>query len=205
MTDTTPATRLREATREAHRRVESVPAMRRLLSSSLDRDGLRATLARIHGFLDPLETRLALYPDVAAIGFRPRAALLRTDLAALGWAATDIADLPRGGPPDWVDRPAAALGAAYVLEGSRAGAPTIHLRLTATLGASDPAAGGLSYFGDLAGLGEGGLADLRRALDAWFARRPPADLACAVDSAVRTFDRLYQWMLDKNVWVASEP
>ncbi len=189
-----PSEAFRAATREPHRRIETVPAMRCLLSSGLDRDAYRATLARLLGLLDPLETQLAGFGDVSAIGGRPRGPLLRRDLAALGMANRDIDALPRAAPPDWITDAPMAIGAAYVFEGARGGAPMILDRLFETLRLTPET--GLGYFADLADPSRGGVSSVRASLDDWFAGRPDGDLADAIDSAVRTFESLHQWMLD---------
>jgi len=111
---------LRDATSVQHRDVETLlPAS----WSTLGRDGYGAYLARVAGFHLPVEASVFAAQDWSALGLpeaaaRPRAPLLRADLAALG---IDAAALPRATALPDVRGLGRALGALYVLEGSTLG------------------------------------------------------------------------------------
>ena len=111
---------LRDATTAQHRAVEALlPAS----WSALGREGYRAYLARLAGFHLPVETSVFAAHDWDALGLpqaaaRPRASLLRADLAALG---VDAGSLPYLTALPALQAPGRALGALYVLEGSTLG------------------------------------------------------------------------------------
>ncbi len=99
-------------------------------------------LARMAGFVAPLEEALAACPGLEAhvpdLRERLKARALQEDLLALG--ATP-ATLPRCQLLPPVATPAAALGALYVLEGSTLGAQQIRRHLQAHLPAAVARAG----------------------------------------------------------------
>lgn len=177
---------LREATSSQHRAVEALlpPSW-----STLGREGYRSYLERMAGFHLPLEERVFAGHDWTSLGLpaaaeRPRAALLRADLAALGLDANGLSratDLPD------VRDLGRALGVLYVLEGSTLGGqvlarevirgapgvPTTFLR-----GAGDAGARWRSFVGFAESLVAG-----RAALSAQ-----------AVDGAVEAFASLVTWL-----------
>lgn len=110
---------LREGTADLHAVLDAaVP----LGHPGLDRAAYAAHLARMWGYLAPLEARMAAVPGLAEalpdLDARWRAPWLAADLTALG---LDPAALPRCPTlPALPDLPA-ALGCAYVLEGSTLG------------------------------------------------------------------------------------
>lgn len=123
---------LRDATAGHHREVERLlPAF-----DALPRAGYAAHLAALAGFHLPLEQRLFAAHDWVGLGLpdaasRPRAALLEADLRALG---VDPAALPRcAALPDVSGLPR-ALGAMYVLEGSRLGGQVLARQVARTAG-----------------------------------------------------------------------
>ena len=117
---------LRRLTSEAHRRTETA-----VLATGLFDSRVRYAdyLARLLPFYRAIEPRLAelLSPrespafEALAIERRQKAPLLARDLARLGRGAP-IAPGPSGVVVPTVRTPAAALGAAYVLEGKTLGA-----------------------------------------------------------------------------------
>jgi heme oxygenase len=145
--DRSPRDSLRHATDAAHRRLHEHREFAALLRGDLSRTSYRRLLFGLLGLHAPIEQRLAphdAHPWLAwrAAGGTPRSRRLRHDLAALGVddAAIDAAPeagalLPR------LDDPAAALGCAWVIEGSALGAKVMAARLDTMLGADAAACG----------------------------------------------------------------
>jgi len=139
--------RLRLGTAAAHARIETIPALARLLAPDLGTADYVAVLRAMHAFLAGIEPAvaraLAAWPDAAALldGARPRA--LAEDLAWFGAAAPPPID-----PPALPDTEA-ALGALYVIEGSGLGARVIARHLADTLGVA-PGVGASFYGGQSA-------------------------------------------------------
>jgi len=178
---------LRDATGVRHREVETLLPP---VWSALGRAGYATYLSRLAGFQLPLEERLFAAHDWAALGLpdaatRPRGALLRADLAALG---VDAGSLPRATALPDVQDFGRALGVLYVLEGSTlggqvlarevargaAGAPTSFLN-----GAGDDTATRWTSFGRFA--------------EAQATRAPRLE-AQAVAAATETFAALAAWL-----------
>jgi heme oxygenase len=139
--------RLRRGTSATHARIETIPALARLLAPGLGTADYVAVLRAMHAFLAGIEPAvaraLATWPDAAALldGSRPRA--LAEDLAWFGATTPPPID-----PPALPDTEA-ALGALYVIEGSGLGARVIARHLADTLGVS-PGAGASFYGGQSA-------------------------------------------------------
>jgi heme oxygenase len=139
--------RLRRGTSETHARIETVPALARLLAPDLGTADYVTVLRAMHAFLAGIEPAvaraLAARPDAAALldGSRPRA--LAEDLAWYGAAAPPPIDAPALSDTE------AALGALYVIEGSGLGARVIARHLADTLGVA-PGAGASFYGGQSA-------------------------------------------------------
>ncbi len=138
--------RLRAGTRDAHARIETVPALARLLAEDLTQAEYVAVLAHMHGFLAALEPAVAAVlarprPDAAALLDGGRLRALADDLDWFGAASQPLLDtLPALAGPD------AALGALYVIEGSGLGGRVIARHLADSLGVA-PGAGGSFYCG----------------------------------------------------------
>lgn len=118
---------LREATAQAHARVEALPHMPALAAGTLDRARYAQVLGCHLAVLAPWECTNAPWLDtLAAHGwpYRRRAAALRHDLAALE-ASTPMA--PQPAPP--ADDPARAWGMLYVVEGALLGGRIIARQL----------------------------------------------------------------------------
>jgi heme oxygenase len=178
---------LRTATAPAHRALEAHPVMA-ALAGAPDRATLAEALWRQAGWYAAIEPAIesalgdAAPADMAARRKRP---LLDRDLAALG---LDPASVPVCRMVPRLDGPAAALGAAYVLEGATLGGAILSRRLAAALGPDAP-----GHFFDPYGTGRGArwrafLDHLERHLD------HPAHRRTAADAAVRTFDSLRSWL-----------
>ncbi len=135
---------LRAETRDAHARIETVPALSRLLSPALTRAEYATILQYMHAYLVHMEPAIAAaleaFPTAVALldGSRPRA--LAEDLA---WLAVPPITPPRLPTPDCAE---AAFGALYVIEGSGLGGRVIARHLADHL-AIGPGAGGNFYGG----------------------------------------------------------
>lgn len=129
---------LRAATRDSHRQLEDGLQIEARLA---DRKRYRALLAGFLGMHEPLEARLAQCRDLGHLGYhmaeRTKIPALRRDLAALGMSETEINALPRFQASAFPNA-GAALGTAYVLEGSTLGGQSI-TRLIADGGHDVPA------------------------------------------------------------------
>jgi heme oxygenase (biliverdin-IX-beta and delta-forming) len=131
--------RLREATAEAHRRVEASMALTERCS---DRASYSALLADLLGLYAPIEAGLAavewggLGIDVAQ---RAKAPWLRADLMALGHSSRDIAALPSATQLPSILCPADAFGVFYVLEGATLGGQLILRQIIPSLGVTENA------------------------------------------------------------------
>ncbi len=125
-TSLNPRFALRDATSESHEAVDSVFSGFDLKDRAGYRRFLRAQAAAfvpVEGALDAAGVA-ALVPDWDE---RRRAPLLLADLADLGGEDADFV------APPAIDSPAAALGAAYVLEGSRMGGQLLRRDLPADM------------------------------------------------------------------------
>lgn len=136
--------RLRQATAEAHARLESTLDLVARLTVADERRLLAARFLMLH---ESAETKLAPWsrarPELGIVT-RSRAPLIRADLAALGGSGTAPAAAPEIGS---LGR---ALGWHYVLEGSTLGGKTIHREL-ARRGVDARGLGFLNPYGDQAG------------------------------------------------------
>jgi len=178
--------RLRAGTRDAHDRIETIPALRRLLAADLTRDEYIAVLRHLHAFhacVEPaIAAELEACPDAAAMldGARPRA--LARDLAWYGASPLPAPPLP---PLDGI---ASALGALYVIEGSGLGGRVIARHLADSLGIAD-GTGGTFYCRQDADTA-------RRRWQALIAllERSDADADAMVAGARQVFDYLDSWL-----------
>lgn len=121
---------LRAATREIHHQLEDGLQIETRLA---DRGRYLTLLTGFLGIHEPLEARLAQCRELGHLGYhmaeRTKIAALRRDLVALGLSAQDISALPRFQAPAFPSA-GAALGAAYVLEGSTLGGQSITRLIT---------------------------------------------------------------------------
>lgn len=164
-------TSLRAHTEHLHRRVEAaVDIVGRVKTT----DAYRALLARLYGFYEPFENRLATVAANAPLGLdltlRRKVPLLEADLAYLGFAPDAVAALPRCGNLPDPKSVAEALGCLYVVEGATLGGQFIRRHAQKALGLSDDGVAFFSSYG----------AGVRAMWDA-FCR--------AADSAVTTADQ----------------
>ncbi|MEL7045261.1 MAG: biliverdin-producing heme oxygenase [Pseudomonadota bacterium] len=127
---------LREATQIDHKRVDSLPLMRRLLHVRVSRVDYGTALARLMLLHEALCSELArsisayAHPKLHADDLLPA---LRSDLAALKWESPCVA----GSAPPFATG-AEALGAWYVLEGAALGGAVIARHLRQRLGPDLP-------------------------------------------------------------------
>jgi heme oxygenase len=137
---------LRRATQHAHGRLHAQPQFAALLRGELSRPAYAALLLRLLGLHAPIEARLAEHAGSRWLAWteaapgQNRAARLARDLRALGVGAAEIAAAPMAGamlPP--LVHPAAALGCAWVVEGSALGGAVLARRVATApdLGGSD--------------------------------------------------------------------
>jgi diguanylate cyclase (GGDEF)-like protein len=191
--------RLRSSTRAAHLSIETVPRFGRLLSPDITTPDYVQTLRLLHAFHASIE------PDLARClrgSSRAEALLDGTGLAAL---ATDIAwfgAIPI--VPQRLQEPATtvatALGALYVIEGSKLGGRVIGRHVAKTL-AVGPGSGGSYYCGLTAEdarrrwrlLQE----VLRREID-----QPGATWQPVTAAALATFESLETWMRSDSARLA---
>ena len=129
MTSDSLAQHIKSRTAGAHRRVEGLLDVD---APGFDADAWRAMLGALHRVVAPLEAQLTALPALRAWlpdwDARRRAHLLAADLEALG------VEPPPALPVARFDSLGAALGAAYVLEGSTLGGRVILARLTPRMG-----------------------------------------------------------------------
>lgn len=125
------ASTLRDSTADAHRRAESRPMQKRLVSGELDAARLALYLGQLHHLHEALERLFDTHPEQAAAleweaSFR-HSERLRTDLDAMGMTVRDLPLLKATTAVvrDVNERTAAngraLIGAFYVLEGSMNG------------------------------------------------------------------------------------
>ena len=127
--------RLRTATRTAHRDIETVPAMVRLLAADLSEADYIAVLCRTGAFHRAFEQQAAvlLAPDAAARVFLD-GGRMRALAADLDWFGVPLPAPAPGAALPALTNAAQALGAMYVIEGSDLGGRVIARRLSDTLG-----------------------------------------------------------------------
>lgn len=185
--------RLRQATRDAHGRLERrMPFM----APDFDLAAYRRLLGAFHGFYRPLEALLAA-PAQAIAGLdwpeRVKLPLLARDLRALGMTTAEIDALPPcGGLPALHER-GRVLGCLYVLEGSTLGGQVVQRLLGQRLGAD--AGGALAFFGSYGPEVGARWRGFLRCLDA----APDAPLAEAAEQgAIDTFHALETWLQQRK-------
>lgn len=182
------AAHLREATSEAHGRLEQELD---LLGRVRDRQRFAHVLERFLGFHLTWERAIRQQPSLRSF-IEPRSRLphLRRDLSALGRTNAEVARLPSCVAAEGLARDAAgAVGSLYVMEGSTLGGQVIGRALA---DAEWRPAGGLTYFepyGDRTGA-------MWRAFGTWAeAMVTPEHRPAAEHGARRTFAVLQEWLV----------
>jgi heme oxygenase len=135
---------LRHATEAAHRNLHGHPAFAALLRGELSRHGYAQLLLRLLGLHAPIDRQLRRHDGHSLMAWRrigaepSRLSRLRQDLAVLGYGLDALAAAPYADaailPP--MDDIAAALGCAWVVEGSALGGEVLSRQLGAILGAT---------------------------------------------------------------------
>jgi heme oxygenase (biliverdin-IX-beta and delta-forming) len=138
---------LREVTAAAHRELEQMPLMRKIVEGSPALDDYVDYLSRHWRLHAPLEA--SLRPWVTATWAAERlvkAEALAADLAQLGHSPAGASERT-----PHIDRPGAAWGAAYVLEGATLGLNMVTKRLPSTHPAHTEAGRFMRAYGDRTG------------------------------------------------------
>lgn len=118
MDDLRMLARLNDETRPHHAEADS-DVDRFLFRSPVTLEHYRAYLARVYGFVVPLEAALAMAPgldEVIDVRARAKSALVVHDLLALGMTMTDVNELAQCRSIPTFRGPATALGWLYVVE-----------------------------------------------------------------------------------------
>jgi heme oxygenase len=192
---------LRHLTQPAHDRLHAQPQFAALLRGDLRRPAYAALLLRLLGLHAPIEAGLARHAQSRWLGWAAaapgltRAARLTRDLRALGLEAAEIEAAPMADavlPP--LAHPAAALGCAWVVEGSALGGAVLAARLAATPGLAGTACG--SFFGGVDGQDSGVQAARWRACGRAVedCGAAPGQWVALRDAAVATFDAFETWL-----------
>jgi len=143
---------LRQATYSSHHQIEQNTRLARLLQPNLTLVNYQEVLARMLGFLEPLEQAIDASPEAsriyAGLGKRSKTPWLIQDLLSLGHSVQSIADIPRATPQELpaVTSLAKSAGVLYVLEGSTLGGQLISRHLNHNLGLTSDR-GGRFYAG----------------------------------------------------------
>jgi heme oxygenase len=182
--------RLREATREAHARIEGSLT---LLDPKLTRQSYLSIIEAFFGFYVVVEPRVLHAAGAHAadieLGRRGKVSLLRIDLQTLGKTTIEIEALRRCVELPLAVTPSQALGVLYVLEGATLGGQVIGRNLGAALGLG--ATNGAAFFA--------GYGDETRAMWKRFSehvdRSGALDSEMVIASAVDTFEKLRSWLV----------
>jgi heme oxygenase len=117
MDDLRMLVRLNEETQPHHAEADA-DVDRYLFRANVTAEDYRAYLARVYGFIVPVEGALSMAPglgEVIDLRARAKAALVVHDLLALGMTMTEVNQLPQCQVPQ-LKGPAAALGWMFVVE-----------------------------------------------------------------------------------------
>ena len=149
------ASQLREAVWPLHRQVEHASPLTRVARGEASLMEYTAALRLLYGFIAPLESGIAAFATSGAGATAllqallqaehwQRVHLLEQDLRVLGLPAEAIRQLPQCAAMPPVTTPAQAVGALYLLEGSRLGGKVIATSLNHALGLDEH--NGAAYF-----------------------------------------------------------
>lgn len=127
----TAHTALKEATKNLHAELDSMPAIRQLMRRDLTLDQYREVLLHLEGWLHEMSAHLHLRSPPSFAATDRKLIALRTDLENLGQPRPAIK--PRLASTDSYY----ALGVHYVIEGSTMGARILAPRIEESLGRTD--------------------------------------------------------------------
>jgi heme oxygenase len=186
--------------------LQAQPQFAALLRGTLLPKDYRRLLLRLFGLHAPIEARIARHDGEVLMGWRKIGAVpgwparLRSDLSFLGVDQAAIDDAPSAATLlPVLDNAAAALGCAWVVEGSALGGRVMSRRLNAILGTAG--AGGAGTF----------LATQPGQSDRWIGCCAAVE-ACGADprhhidmrnAAVAVFDVFERWLTDPSCWAVS--
>lgn len=182
--------RLRQATAQAHARIEGVLP---LVDPKLTQARYRVVLERLFGFYAAVAPLVILAAGAHAAEIeleqRSKIRLLRLDLLALGRPSVEVEALPRCVELPLLVTPSHAFGVLYVLEGATLGGQVIGRNLQAVLGLGK--SNGAAFFA--------GYGDQTRAMWLRFSEYVDGsgalDTEAMIDSAVGTFETLRSWLV----------
>jgi heme oxygenase len=191
---------LREHTTLAHKRMEGVPALKRLVEPDLAQSDYARVLVSMLAFHTAIEPQIVSalepWPDAQKLLDGRRLSALTDDIAYFGVEPSQ--ELPNITP--W-PTPSQALGALYVVEGSSLGGRVIARHLKQNLEVSD-GAGASFYDGLTADMARRRWASLCAVLEDPSFEIALDDLAAG---ACNTFDCLDRWMRRLPVTQSSQP
>ena len=184
---------LRTVTTPSHKALEANPYSVALMAHETTLDNYATYLKKLYGFVKPYEQQVfpILANRISDIADRSKAALLESDLKALGFSHEQIAALPQFNYPTPHSQ-AQAFGAMYVLEGSTLGGSIIYKRLNHLI-QIDKATNG-KYF---TAYGETSGAKWKTFIEA-FANYVVENNTQqeAIESAVNTFTAMDKWLTE---------
>lgn len=179
---------------EVHHGEADADLDRFVFGSGASRTDYRTYLARIYGFVVPLEQALAQTPglaDLIDLQARSKAALLVYDLLALGLTLEEVHDLPQCLAIPAFRGPAAALGWMYVTERPMLQAAVVRSHVESALGRGISAS--TAYLSCYAGQAGQRWRELADAMDAFASTAALADRIAF--SAGEAFRSLLRWKL----------
>lgn len=179
--------RLRAATAALHEASHRLEAFRELVDPGLTLPRYRRLMGRLWGVVAAVEEAAAAGPALPG-AIRWRAPDLARDLQALGLDRSEVEALPRPCLPP-PETEAAALGAVYVIQGSRHGGAMIAQQVERNLGVG--AGNGAAFFAS-AGSDPSDWPNFLGLLERSTAS--PAGRGEAVAGAVMTFRQFLTWM-----------
>lgn len=121
---------LAAATHAIHERLHEHAMFRALLGGTLHRSDYEQLMLRLYGFYMPLDRKIESAcgrhaKRIAPFRYAPRAALLASDLVALGVPPHAVADAAGCSGLPAINGPGALVGALYVVEGATLGGSVI--------------------------------------------------------------------------------
>lgn len=186
--------RLKSESASHHDQVEANPYAKAIMAGTIDLNGYKTYLELFYGYIAPLE-RLAYGSEALEksgydLEVRRKTPMLERDLDELGVGQQERESLPLCSELPDLSTPEKLLGCFYVIEGSTMGGQMITKKLSQSLGLKP--AEGLAYFysyGPDARIRWGEFRE--RLLEAGQSEAAQDEI---VQSAIRTFELLEQWL-----------